>query len=160
MKKIIFSVVIALTLLLASSAMAQNHTWKHAAVNTTGQAVDDFHAVYTGTGGSITNVVITRDPGANAVVTVTGGNTIDITWDDDSVPAGGILELTFKTTEPSVQVGEAYWTDDGADAGVPDTEFFHEELPSLTTYGLIGLALLIVVSGLWIYRRKRAAAVA
>lgn len=160
MKKIIFAVVIAMVLMLASSAMAQDYGWRYFALNTTGQAVDDFHAVFTGTGGSITDVEITMDPGTNALVTVTGGNTIDIEWDDESVPAGAVLEFTFKTTEPSVQVGEAYWTDNGTNVGAPATGLFVKYLPSMTTYGLIGLALLIVVSGLWIYRRKRAAAVA
>jgi len=162
MKKIaIFAV--AILLLLGSTLMAQDIRWyRVTAVNGTGGAVDDFHATFIGTGGSVSNLKIITDPGTGATATITSGADVDITWDAGSVAADATLVFSF-SAEYSGITGDAEWTVGGEGAGavvLTIEELPYSPAPSLTQYGLIGLAVLIVISGVWIYRRRRVGAAA
>ncbi len=60
--------------------------------NNTGIAVNDVETIWTGTGGSIANVVVSAPPGTSMVV---GGNTIDITF-TNPLAAGGNVAFNFQ----------------------------------------------------------------
>ena len=146
-----------LALMMVSSASAA--WYKVTAVNGTGGVVDDFHATFTGTGGSIDNLTIITDPGTGTNATVTGGNDVDITWDAGSVAVGATLVFSFSADFGTIE-GSAQWTVGGEFAGDVDILIVESPgpLPSLTQYGLIALAILIALTGLWMYRRRRATA--
>lgn len=156
-KLILLMAVMVLALMMVSSASAA--WYKVTAVNGTGGVVNDFHVVFTGTDGSIANLTIITDPGTNANATVTGGSEVDITWDVGSVASGATLVFSFSADVGDLS-GTAEWTIEGEAAG--DVTILIVEspssLPSLTQYGLIALAILIALTGLWMYRKRRATA--
>lgn len=162
MKKLtIFAVT--LLMIFSSTLLAQDMIWyRVTAVNGTGGAVDDFHATFSGTGGSIANLKVIQDPGTGTVE-VGASNQVDITWDAGSVAAGATLVFSFSAEFSGVVSAGAEWTIGGETAGAVEVvieELPYSPAPSLTQYGLIGLAILIAISGVWIYKRRRASVAA
>jgi hypothetical protein len=74
--------------------------------NNTGIAVDDLETTWTGTGGSIANVVLSAPPGTTMVV---GGNTIDITF-TNPLPNGGNVAFDFQTLTSAIGFGGGTWS--------------------------------------------------
>jgi len=166
-KKLTFlAVVMALTLMLASSASADMMWWElTASCACEPDSANDFHLQLQVD--SIDYVTITKDPCSSctdAEITVSGEGTgtvqVDIEWIGAYVDKGVTLELAFSTNE-EIAAASGYWTISGAHAA--DATISYEwspdsPIPSLTVYGLIALAVLIALSGFWFYRKKRASA--
>jgi len=74
--------------------------------NNTGIAVNDLETTWTGTGGSITNVVLSAPAGTTMVV---GGNTIDITF-TNPLPNTGNVMFDFQTSTSSIGFGGGTWS--------------------------------------------------
>ena len=168
MKKLIFvAMVLALALMMVSSASADMNWWK---VTVSGQAevANDFHLSVQVN--DIDNVSIIKDPCLSCTdveIEITGEGTgtvdIDIRWIGGTVEQGADLEIAFSTTFAELVLVEGYWTLDEDFVATADLVYEwspNSPIPSLTTYGLIALAVLIGLTGLWMYRRKRVATTA
>jgi hypothetical protein len=74
--------------------------------NNTGIPVNDLETTWTGTGGSISNVILTAPLGTSTVV---GGNTIDLTF-TNALAVGGAVSFSFDTTTSSIGFGSGTWS--------------------------------------------------
>ena len=84
-------------------------------VNTARRVVNDFHAVFRGTGGTLNNPKMTAGPpGANITAS---GNEIDITF-PTPVDPGVTIGFTVNARFTPITVDRAWWTVDG-DAVAP-----------------------------------------
>jgi len=163
-KLIIVAMVLGFALMMTSSASAQMFWWK---VTVTGQAevANDFHLEVQVD--SIDNVTIIKDPCStcsDVEIEVTGEGTgtciINIRWIGGNVDQDADLEIAFSTKVGDLVTVSGYWTFD--DSFVVDAELEYgwspnSPIPSLTEYGIIGLAVLIALSGLWLVMRRRRA---
>ena len=163
-KKLILVLIatMAITLMMASSAVADMHNYRLIA-EADASIYTDFHVEITCPTAVISDVKLIKDPSpggndANVIVSGLGiGDvTIDIDWGGATLDAGAKLEIHFEGSVEELCVVEGYWTVDGEFSA--DAAIFIDEVPSLTEYGLIALAILIALTGLWMYRRKRATA--
>lgn len=92
--------------------------------NTTGRQVNDLHALFTGTGGTLRDPHVTVGPApdqANA-----RGNRVDFTWVQPLAPDTTIC-FTAVSDHPNIAVNDAYWTWDGQSVG---TAFLRADVPS------------------------------
>jgi hypothetical protein len=76
-------------------------------VNNTPGAVNDFHAVFSNTGGTLCNPVMTAGP-PGAVITASG-NQVDIIF-PTPVPAGGTIGFTVNSQFVPISLQYAWWT--------------------------------------------------
>jgi len=83
-------------------------------VNRTGLTVNDFHAVFTGTGGTLNNPQMILGP-AGAVIAAQG-NEVDIVFPTPVAPAGAIAFTVHSRFMP-IQVYSAWWTINGQPVG-------------------------------------------
>lgn len=165
MKKLtILAIVMALTLLLASSASAGMMWWQISGTCAClADSANDFHL--TVDVDSVDNIVIINDPCPTCTdveISVSDEGTglvqVDIDFIGDNVIAGAGIEMVFSTNE-EVFHADGYWTFDGEYASLSDVDFEwlpNSPLPSLTEYGMIVLALALMASGMWVYRRRKA----
>lgn len=81
------------------------------ATNDTGITVESFGVVFNGTGGSISNEVITaNDPGAGqASISSNAVDTISIDWAVPGLPDAGAIEFSFDTAAAGIPSAEAEW---------------------------------------------------
>jgi PEP-CTERM motif len=131
--------------------------------NNTGISVNDIETTWTGTGGTITNVVVSAPPGTSMVV---GGNTIDITFTNPLVN-GGNVAFDFQTSFGGIGFGGGTWsitTVSGTKFTTPidparDNLTFQTVgiIPEPTSMALLGIGM----TGFFAFRRlfKRTAAV-
>jgi hypothetical protein len=105
-----------------------------------------LEVVYTGTGGTLRDVVVTSNPpGCDApAIQVIGGNAIRLTWPEACVDQGEVVEYQFTVDYPCETVQP------------PSSVEWTYPIPTLTQWGLIILVVLIVFSTWVILRRRRA----
>ena len=168
-KKLAFlAAVVVFTVLLVSSASAGMMWWQiSGSCACLADSANDFHLVVDVD--SIDNIVIINDPCPTCTdveITVSDEGTglvqVDIDFIGDNVIAGAGIEMVFSTNEEVFHT-DGYWTFDGEYASSSYVEFLwlpYSPLPSLTEYGMIVLALALLVSGLWVYRKRKAGATA
>ncbi len=122
--------------------------------NNTGIPVNDLETIWTGTGGSITNVVLSAPAGTSMVV---GGNTIDITF-TNPLALGGNVAFDFQTTSSPIGFGGGTWsftTPTGIEFTTPvvatrDRLTFQTALiPEPTSMALLGIGM----TGFFAFRR-------
>jgi hypothetical protein len=90
--------------------------------NNTPVAVGDLETTWSGTGGSIIDVVVTTPAGSSS--SVVGGNTIDITFPGvNSLAVGGSVAFTFESATAPTFVSGTWSLDIGG------TEFFTTVVP-------------------------------
>ena len=148
--------------------LCPNHTaakplswWLVTVTNTSGQNVNDFHAVFSGTGGTIANAeMVENGAGAGPATIIGSGNTIDITWGSPGLPDGATFKFKFSTEFIAVYES-GYFTVDGsfvADAYDVTVEEYEPVVPTLTEWALVLLALSVGGFSVWqlIRRRKTA----
>ncbi len=138
------------------------HWWRYTITVPASLGPNDLHVTFSGTGGTIANVAVVP-PG---VVTVPGGNTVNVVWGANLVP-GTVVTITFSTQHPAIFVVGGSWTKNGEDIGVPiaagDEDSFEETamaaVPAMSEWGLIVFTLLLLAVGtVLLGRRRRAAA--
>jgi hypothetical protein len=168
-KKFAFlAAVVVFTVLLASSASAGMMWWQISGTCAClADSANDFHL--TVDVDSIDNIVIINDPCPTCTdleITVSDEGTglvqVDIDFIGDVVIPGAGIEMVF-STNMEVFHTDGYWTFDGEYASTSYVEFQwlpNSPLPSLTAYGVIVLALTLLASGLWVYRKRKVSATA
>jgi hypothetical protein len=83
-------------------------------INRTGQTVNDFHAVFTGSGGTLSNPKITA--GTPDAVISAQGNTVDIVF-PTPIPNGAPIAFTVQSRFVPIQLYSAWWTINGEPVG-------------------------------------------
>jgi len=171
----LFSIAVGLTTLAATAATPvlarpdpANHTWKCTGRPRPDVSPNDCHVTFTGTGGTIKNVVYNGEPPVVAIG-VTGGNTVNIQW-ADNLPVGAVFTFEFTTTHPDVGIAGGTWTKNGEvlrniilnfveGGGPPPPEMMIEEVigTGIPVMGPVGIAVLVgltgVIGGIVILRR-------
>jgi PEP-CTERM motif len=144
------SILIGLLVSPILPAHAIDFTWEVLATNNTGMIVDDFHALFRGTGGTISNEVVTmNDPNAGpaTIVVVDAGNAIQIDWGAPGLPAGGMFEFEFYTAHSPVEFDSGIWTIGGVPiAAVNPADIGLRRVPEPATLLLIGAGLLVLAA--------------
>jgi hypothetical protein len=110
----------------------------------------DLHVVYTGTGGTIRDVVLTGNPPGCGTpgITVVGGNEIHFTWPEPCVDSCEVVEYQFTVGFPCETVQPPY-----------TIEWTYEPRPTLSQWVLIVLAVSVAGFFVWQMMRRRKAAV-
>ncbi len=169
MKTLVFlAAVVVFTVLLASTASAGMMWWRVTGTCAClADSANDFHL--TVDVDSIDNIVIINDPCPTCTdveITVSDEGTglvqVDIDFIGDVVIPGAGIEMVFSTNEEVFHT-DGYWTFDGEFASLSDVDFErlpNSPLPSLKEYGMVLLALALLASGLWVYRKRKIGATA
>ncbi|MDH5256984.1 MAG: PEP-CTERM sorting domain-containing protein [Gammaproteobacteria bacterium] len=110
----------AFALFVVAKANATPFTFS--ASNPFDQRANDFHAVFTGTGGTLSNPVLLENaPGAEAPTTLTTSfNELDIAWQEkagNGVEKGESIKFKFESAHAPVEPYSYTWTFNGADVG-------------------------------------------
>ncbi len=114
----------AANLAAADQAFEWQHTWWYI----WGPDFDDFHATYTGTGGSIDREVLTVDTAGGGLIG-NSMNTIDIWWPDTWVVPGDVFQYEFNTAFPEVAFNSATITKGGEVIGFVDPQGIIRDAP-------------------------------
>lgn len=97
-------------LIAIDSAKASTLVWK--ATNNSGINIDDFLAVFAGTGGTITNAMIVESP-VPGDITSPNGNDIDIDFAPGSIAPGAMFTFKFDVDFKPVEYVGGEWTVEG-----------------------------------------------
>ena len=152
---IVLCVFVAVMFVAAmASADDRSSTIQRKFQNNQGTAQTDLHIYFNESVDAATGVTGYNPPFSD--ITNNGPNVIELT--NGNVPVDGWTGcMGFSSSGPGLKIDSVKWTpsDSLLEVGniVPCGV-----VPSLTTYGLIALAILIALTGLWMYRRKRATA--
>lgn len=76
-------------------------------LNTSGKAANDFEAIFTGAGGSISNVTVFTPAGAGTVGS--GGNIVRLQF-SPALANFGVLDFQFQTTSSPIKFSSGSWT--------------------------------------------------
>ncbi len=162
MNRKVFTTVLTLAFSIFWVASAFSADTKNYRVdNNTGAAAADLHLTFTGTGG-VTATVILRQPGNCPAAVIGATNPVVIDWNNACVANGQSVDIQVSTPNGPLAFDSGFWTDvndnniGAVGAGhirvIGDNEY---KVPSLTTYGLIALALLLAGMAVWMFRRRR-----
>ncbi len=99
----------------ATATDPANFGWNVTVTVPPGVNPNDFHAIFTGTGGSIKNAVMVVDPLPPAVINGTS-NMVNITWTGNLAP-GTVFKFFFTTAFSPVDFGGGNWTKNGNTIG-------------------------------------------
>jgi hypothetical protein len=132
-------------------------------VNRTGQDVSTLTITFTGTGGdlTVTNVAAKTCPAQPApAVNIQGGNTAVIQWPTNCVQNGATVSFIAETKHGPLGFGGGSWqTTPPRPQPLPlnAQDVTIRNVPTLTEWGLIALAVLLAGGmGYMIYRRRPA----
>ncbi|MBM4112675.1 MAG: hypothetical protein FJ253_04770 [Phycisphaerae bacterium] len=139
----------------------QEFGWTHWWFYVFGPEFDDFHATYSGTGGTIDREVLTVDTAGGGVI-ASNLNMIDIWWPDTWVTPGDKFEYTFNTAFPEVEFVGGSITKGGEIIGLVDTNGIIREPQNQITIGLLeyefipapGAIVMLAAAGV-VSRRRR-----
>lgn len=138
--------------LFVSSPLGAAVSWELTATNNLMVAANDFHVEFSGTGGSVNNVVLHDIPGGDGVASLSGpvgGSAgINVVWATTMVMAGQSIKLEFTTEGPGILVEEAYWTWNGVNVGNATVALRQVPTPG-------ALAVLLSGCGVACVRRRR-----
>lgn len=143
---------------IADQPFGWTHTWLYIF----GPDFDDFHATYTGTGGTIDREVLVTDTAGGGMISA-ALNTIDITWPDTWVVPGDSFSYDFNTAFPEIAFAGGSITKGGVVIGIVDVQgVIHE--PTGQTIGLLehsfipgpGSLVVLALAGV-VARRRRSA---
>lgn len=76
--------------------------------------VNDLHVIFTGTGGSLSDVAITDGPAPSSAVA--SGNSVGLAW-VEPLPTGTVVGFTVRSMFTPIRVAGASWTKDGDTVG-------------------------------------------
>lgn len=127
--------------------------WKVTVTNNTGMVVSGVHLVFTGTGGSIHDAMMTMNAPGAGPPTINGmSNMIDISWGDPGLPPGGTFMFQFSTNHPEISFSSGNWVKTPPLPVDPTRDSVKvNEIPEPTTMLLLGTGL----AGVAIKMRKR-----
>ncbi len=120
------ALVVCISVVPLASASDHDQSWWRYTITVPAEITpNDVHVTFNGTGGTIDDVAVTP-PG---VITVTGGNTIEVNWAGNLTP-GTVVSITFSTTNALATVAGGNWTKDGDSIGAiaPGDEDLFEEV--------------------------------
>lgn len=105
---------VASVLIAAPTCLANGpFLWECTVTNVTGPDFDDFHATFTGTGGSIKDAVLTVDPRGTGAA-AGAANMVHITWPvTDWITMGDVFKFQFRTDFPEIEFNSADLTKGG-----------------------------------------------
>jgi len=168
-KKTLAIFVLFGVLALMTTTLQANDVQTYKVTNTTGADAGDLHITFSGTGGSISTVVM-QQPAACIVQSYPGnpptvGNVASVVWTADCVPNGGSVVIRVSTPNGPLAFESGYWTNaanpNGPNgSGAVNAEDILEvaEVPSISVIGAFVLVLLLLISGIFIIRRRKAMA--
>lgn len=168
-KKISTILVLFGILALMTAAAQANDVQTYKVTNTTGADAGDLHITFTGTGGS-TSVVVMGHPAGCVVAAYPNNppavsNEASVVWTNDCVPPGGVVIIRVSTQNGPLEFDSGYWTNaanpNGPNGSGPvNAEDILEipEVPSISTIGAVVLVLLLIASGIFVIRRRKATA--
>lgn len=136
-----------------NASAAFTSTWE--LTNNTGGKVSDFHAIFTGTGGSIGNAAIIANGGPGAATITGSSNTIDIVWAADYFDNNKKITFKFDTDFAGIAFNSGNWTFDNIPGGgnpIPVSENAIRPVPLPASLLMFAPA----VAGLLAFRRKAA----
>jgi hypothetical protein len=112
-------IAVLAAVVVSGRAEAADLTGPHRYRNTTGTAVNDLHVTFAGTGGTLTDPVITEEPlGAGGRIRIGDppANTVIIEWPTEIRP-GETIAFTVRSRFRPITSYQAFWTRDGQPAG-------------------------------------------
>jgi hypothetical protein len=125
--------------------------------NNTGTEQTDLHIYFNGPVDAATGVHGSNPPFADK----TNSGTNVIVLSNGSVPAGGSTGcIEFTSSADGLKIDSAYWTPSNIWLVPSEIAPCAYPTPTLTEYGLLALALLVVISAVWIIWKRRKATVA
>jgi len=156
--------MLCLGAMAASTASAdQPFGWVHTWTYVMGPDFDDFHATYTGTGGTIDREMMTMDTAGGGMITG-DMNMIHIVWPDTWVVAGDMFQYEFNTAFPAVAFNNGSLTKGGIVIGIFGQDGIVRDPETQTTIGVFehefvpapGAIALLVMGGCCAKRRRAA----
>jgi len=171
MKRINYFAVMAIffsAVLLISTGTLAGEAKTYKVVNSTGTTASDVHITFSGTGGVVGTRVLYQ-PAACGQATIpsqppTQSGYSEIIWPSACVANGDSIIIQVLTTN-TLTFTSGYWTDPThtsspgiGPVNAGDLTVRTKGVPSLTTWGIVILLALILGSGVYILRRRRAVA--
>lgn len=157
-----FLASIFLFLVLGLNTSFGQDTAYYSIKNNTGVTLTDLEVPFSG-GGALTAVVITNPPGCpTPAITYPGGNTVKLNWVTPCVTPGASATMQVTTTSGPLGYtnGSGFWTSYGSPTGPGLNEYFDiKEVPTLSEWGLIILALLLVTTSMVMIQKRQNALV-
>jgi hypothetical protein len=151
-----FKSVLSLIVVFGFALPAYSATWwKVTAKNTTGSAKTSLAVTYTGTGGTLAlgSILSNGGPG-NASITASSSQTT-VTWDGTGLANNNTVVFMFRS-DFSAAATTGTWNP-GSVSGAVTVESTPApvDVPSLGTFGIIGLILILVLAGVVVLRKRR-----
>lgn len=157
MKKLTILLAFALMLaFVAQSAMAVTSDWT--ITNNSGASQDTLRILFSDPNNAATLTVTTDPAGCGAsTVTKTAAGTWEIVWPSLCVDNAETLDIEIVDgsvyNAPTFTSGQ--WLPGGQALGTGDVNMNSVVIPTLSTWGLVLLALVLVGAGVLVVRRKR-----
>lgn len=160
-------ILAAMIMLLCGQTMAAEVKTLVITNNTT-KVASDLHIQFVGGGGTIFTVVRAQPPGCGKPAIPsnppTATDELEIVWPIAAINPGDFVIVRISTPHGPLTFDSGYWTNP-ADPGGPNIGPVNagdiaeiDEIPSMTTYGMIALVLFIAISGIIMARRRRVTA--
>ena len=154
MPKRSFAIAVAMAMFasLALSAPSQaDFITTVTAINTSGQAADDFEATFTGTGGSVSDITVLYSSGiATTTKVISSGSGVELDFATPLPNNTGVVVFNFMTGFSPLGLNTAEWTfKSGAPISAGSVTFSTMTVPEPSSLALFGIGM----AGLFSFRR-------
>jgi hypothetical protein len=152
-----FKIVLSLIVVIGFAFPAHGATWwRVRAKNTTGSAKTSLVVKYTGTGGTLSNGNIWSNGGPGNITSIlASSDSTKVTWGAPGLANDSSVAFFFKSDNSAAATTGTWYP--GPVSGTVTLESIPPpyDVPSLGTFGIIGLILILVLAGVVVLRKRR-----